>query len=77
MNTLRQHAVRNVSLIDQFYNRNWKAIKNDVVTLLGVDLRSLALWRVLIACVLLIDIYQRFNDLYAHYTDYGTARSFL
>jgi hypothetical protein len=37
----------------------------------GVDLRSLALWRILIAIVIEIDIFARLPDLRVFFTDEG------
>ena len=39
--------------------------------LFGVDLRSLALLRVSLAIIVLLDLAYRANDLKAHYTDLG------
>lgn len=38
---------------------------------LGLDLRSLALFRIGLGLILLVDIWQRSLDLEAHYTDFG------
>ena len=38
----------------------------------GIDLRSLALFRIALACGLLFDLATRACDLTAHYTDHGT-----
>jgi hypothetical protein len=42
-----------------------------LVRLFGLDLRSLGLFRILLALVLLIDLARRATDLRAHYTDEG------
>ncbi|RQH25828.1 HTTM domain-containing protein [Okeania hirsuta] len=39
--------------------------------LLGLDLRSLALFRVGLALIIIVDLIERFGDLKAHYTDFG------
>lgn len=39
--------------------------------LFGIDLRTLALFRVLLGGYLLVDLYLRSRDLSAHYTDFG------
>ena len=39
---------------------------------IGSDLRSLALFRIALACGLLFDLATRARDLTAHYTDHGT-----
>jgi hypothetical protein len=40
-------------------------------TVLGLDLRSLAAFRIGIALIILVDLFTRFRDLTAHYTDFG------
>ena len=42
-----------------------------VEKIFGADLRSLALMRIAIAVVLIVDLIQRSRDLVAHYTDFG------
>ena len=46
--------------------------------LFGADLRSLAVFRVVLAALVLTDLASRATDLYAHYTDRGVLprRSF-
>ncbi len=39
--------------------------------LFGLDLRSLALFRIGLALIIIVDLIQRFPDLKAHYTDFG------
>ena len=39
--------------------------------LVGIDLRSLALFRVFLAMLIIIDLLVRLSDLQAHYTDWG------
>jgi hypothetical protein len=39
--------------------------------LFGIDVRSLALFRIVIALILMIDLILRSTDLTAHYTDFG------
>ncbi len=39
--------------------------------LLGIDTRSLAVLRIALAALVLIDLLQRAVDLQAHYTDFG------
>lgn len=46
-------------------------IKQQLQMVTALDLRSLALLRVGIGALLVIDIYRRMRDLTAHYTDYG------
>ena len=41
--------------------------------LFGADLRSLALLRIAVAIILLLDLCQRADDLEAHYSDFGLA----
>ncbi|WP_413172726.1 hypothetical protein [Anabaena azotica] len=38
---------------------------------LGLDLRSLAAFRIGISIIILVDLFTRFGDLTAHYTDFG------
>jgi hypothetical protein len=40
-------------------------------TVIGLDLRSLAAFRIGISIIILVDLFTRFQDLTAHYTDYG------
>ena len=42
-----------------------------VVEIFGADLRSLALFRIVLALLVLIDLTNRVTDFYAHYTDAG------
>ena len=44
--------------------------------ILGIDYRSLALLRVVLAFVVIIDLCMRANDLTAHYTDSGVLQRF-
>src|SRR5947209_11846150 len=37
----------------------------------GIDLRSLALMRIGLGILLLVDLFQRSGDMKAHYSDYG------
>ena len=37
----------------------------------GMDLRSLALFRVMLSIVMIGDLWDRSRDLHAHYTDLG------
>ena len=39
--------------------------------MVGIDLRSLALFRVFLAIIIIIDLLVRLSDLQAHYTDWG------
>ena len=39
--------------------------------LFGIDLRSLAIFRISIALIIIVDLIARFSDLEAHYTDRG------
>ena len=39
--------------------------------LFGLDLRSLALFRIGLALLIIIDLIKRSKDLTAHYTDFG------
>ena len=39
--------------------------------LIGIDLRSLALFRVCLAMMIIVDLLVRLSDLQAHYTDWG------
>jgi hypothetical protein len=49
--------------------RQWAYGK--VLDLFGADLRSLAMFRIVIAVLLLVDLFNRATDLTAHYTDAG------
>ena len=40
-------------------------------SLFGIDLRSLAIFRISIALIIVVDLIARFSDLEAHYTDRG------
>lgn len=44
---------------------------NQLEKLLGFDLRSLALFRICLGILILVDLIVRFQDLKAHYTDFG------
>jgi predicted DCC family thiol-disulfide oxidoreductase YuxK len=46
----------------------WSAALDQVI---GLDLRSLAVFRIGLAAVILVDLFNRFQDLTAHYTDAG------
>ena len=46
-------------------------LKNKLTDFFGVDLRSLALFRICIALLIIADLIRRSEDLTAHYTDYG------
>ncbi|MBR8831596.1 MAG: hypothetical protein N5P05_003083 [Chroococcopsis gigantea SAG 12.99] len=45
--------------------------KGKLQEILGLDLRSLGLFRVCLALVVLVDLFTRFDSLVAHYTDEG------
>lgn len=45
--------------------------KDNLDTVLGLDLRSLAAFRIGISIIILVDLFTRFGDLTAHYTDLG------
>ncbi|TAE59145.1 MAG: HTTM domain-containing protein [Nostocales cyanobacterium] len=54
---------------------SWEKILDTVI---GLDLRSLAAFRIGIAIIILVDLFTRFQDITAHYTDYGVLpRNFL
>lgn len=60
--------------LSPFVNVRIDASKGDgrkLEELFGIDLRSAALFRVLIALVVLVDLGIRATDLVAHYTDFG------
>jgi hypothetical protein len=42
-----------------------------LVEVFGADLRSLALFRIVLALLVLVDLTNRATDFYAHYTDAG------
>ncbi|NET00661.1 MAG: hypothetical protein F6K61_08805 [Sphaerospermopsis sp. SIO1G1] len=46
----------------------WNQILDNVI---GLDLRSLAAFRIGVSIIILFDLFTRFQDLTAHYTDYG------
>lgn len=46
-------------------------IPQKIQELLGIDVRSLALFRIVIGLILMIDLILRAQDLTAHYTDFG------
>src|SRR5262245_49963738 len=46
-------------------------VRRKIEELLGVDLRSLAAFRIGLALLLLADLLNRGSDLQAHYTDFG------
>jgi hypothetical protein len=54
--------------------RSWWMAR--LVELFSCDLRSLALFRVCLALILLSDMAVRFSDLQAHYTDFGVLPRF-
>ncbi len=49
--------------------------RRKVVEVFGADLRSLAVFRVVLAGLVLADLLGRGADLYAHYTDRGSCRA--
>ena len=49
---------------------------NSAYEILGIDYRSLALLRVVLALIVIIDLCMRANDLTAHYTDSGVLQRF-
>lgn len=48
-----------------------KKIRSAISTVFSLDLRSLALFRLLLATILIYDLLDRMKDLTAHYTDFG------
>ena len=49
---------------------------DSVSEILGIDYRSLALLRVALAIIVIIDLCMRAMDLTAHYTDLGVLQRF-
>ncbi|MFM2060715.1 MAG: hypothetical protein RLZZ507_385 [Cyanobacteriota bacterium] len=45
--------------------------RKNLETVLGLDLRSLAAFRIGVSIIILVDLFTRFGDLTAHYTDVG------
>ncbi|MBD2292683.1 HTTM domain-containing protein [Anabaena sphaerica FACHB-251] len=45
--------------------------RKNLETVIGLDLRSLAAFRIGISTIILVDLFTRFGDLTAHYTDVG------
>ncbi|MBX6420796.1 MAG: HTTM domain-containing protein [Nevskia sp.] len=59
-------------------NRAWPLVRARLDEVFGIDLRTLALFRVCVGTVLFIDMIRRFSDLRAFYTDQGVLpRSWL
>lgn len=52
-------------------------LKNKIIEIFGLDVRSLALFRIGLALLMLWDIYSRMLDLRAHYTDEGVLPRYL
>ncbi len=48
-----------------------KSFRKVIVCIVSLDLRSLALLRILIGSLLIVNLYVRAQDLVAHYTDFG------
>lgn len=57
-----------ISLVGLFY---FFSGKKRVLDLIALDLRSLALFRILLGLVIVADVIDRGRDLQAHYTDWG------
>ena len=53
---------------DQFRIHHWKLKAQE---LFGIDLRSLAIFRISIALIIIVDLIARASDLESHYTDRG------
>ncbi len=51
--------------------KNENRIQEKLKQLLGIDLRSLALFRICIALIIIVDLFQRFRDLEPFYSDSG------
>ena len=49
---------------------------NSAYEIIGIDYRALALLRVVLALIVIIDLCMRANDLTAHYTDSGVLQRF-
>jgi hypothetical protein len=52
----------------------WHTLANNLLTILGMDLRSLALFRVFFGLAIIWDVINRWSDIRAHYT--GTTSIF-
>src|SRR5690349_23638509 len=46
-------------------------VASKITQIFGIDLRTLALFRVCLALIILLDLALRARDLTAHYSDYG------
>ena len=50
---------------------NFSPIKEVWIKLIAIDGRSLAMFRVGLGFILLVDVFRRMSSLEAHYTDFG------
>jgi predicted DCC family thiol-disulfide oxidoreductase YuxK len=59
---------------EQTLKKSWG---ENLETILGLDLRSLAAFRIGVSIIILVDLFTRFGDITAHYTDIGVLPRIL